>query len=153
MFYCECHPWQRPTWHCQSDYISGAALETASLKTANVNLIVALEEMSENQQVPQDLSFWGNMDIYNKSCGSPSCRWIWDMTQKNKNLISVEMYYFFSPKATSMHESINKIRQPSPVEHKEVNKLHHSVLWMMFLKARFLTVLFGEDVRSVSLRD
>lgn len=42
-------------------------LDSATLKTTIVDLIVALEEMSENHQVPL-----GTLDIYNKPCGGPS---------------------------------------------------------------------------------
>lgn len=47
---------QRHTRHCQSDWMSAVILDSASLKTTVVDLIVALEEMSGNHQVPQDLS-------------------------------------------------------------------------------------------------
>lgn len=43
------------TTYCWSDWMSAVILDSASLKTTIVDLIVALEEKSENLQVPQDL--------------------------------------------------------------------------------------------------
>lgn len=48
---------QQHTWRSRSEWMSGVTLHTASLKTTIVNLILAIEGMSENHQVPQDLSF------------------------------------------------------------------------------------------------
>lgn len=93
------------------------------METTIVDLIVALEEMSENHQVPQDLSFghhgylkqilwWSILEI--------------DLRHDTKEQESHKcgnVLFFRRPKATSMHESINRIWQPSPVENKEVNKV------------------------------
>lgn len=124
----------RTTTYCQSDWISAVVLDSASLKTTFVDLIVALQEMSEKVQVPQDFSSGHRGYLYQSLWRSILEIDLSHDTEEPESHKCGNVLFCPLSKATSMHESINRMWQTRLVENKEVNKLNRSLHWM-FLKA------------------
>lgn len=121
--------------HSQSDWMSAVILDSASFKNHICWLNCGTRGNVWESPGSTGFILWApRIFITNPVAVHPGDRF--ESWHRRTRISQVWKCIIFSPhsKATSMHESINRVWQTRPAENKELNKLDRSLPWM-FLKA------------------